>query len=948
MNEVHRAVTTYGGILTAVLLGALCLAAGDAYGQHSGTRSAVTGSVSNVGGQGVAGAGVHLVDQVLNDTLATAQSGPDGMFVLEYDSDVGLARPYPNPTLDVAHIVVTSGGGNKRVGVYDVLGREVFGGDVEFGEGNNRVTVGPFPGSGVYLVNVRGEGINETVKLTSLSAASGFAITVASQGGSGGPSSLSLVVDESENYKGVIKPVRFGRNVNESITLKDQLFEATTRGRLLDAAGADVQGRVVTSYAEAGYDRQVQGSFEFSRDVAMRLKGDPVTYAFSADGFTDALERRRLKDVVDLGDVALGDEYFEMVSKGHLVDVDGGDIHGRVVISYADVAFDKPVQGSFEFSRDVAMRLKGEPVVYAFSADGFEPAATEHVLKERLELGDIVLVRTAPRVSVSAPAVVDWFSGDFNISASSPNELDSLALEVDGSVYGWDVSGNDVSKDVSHVFEGTGSLPYTVKVFDAHGTKKVLEDFVNVRDRHDFRVQARGFFGKEPNPYASIEARHLESGKDTLLVADEGGVIRASIPRGNYVFMLGGGEEASKDGDGIPGMSEVNRLLVEYDNHPAPAMYWHGAERNGTPITYLVSGYGPGELVHERVNSSNVPVLFRHVGDFNSHLETVENVFDVDTHGYFIDEWSRISRPILADPRELGSVRYSAVVLPDASVEQVVVFNLGNSAYGRGWSVAGAAGNDVPREDHPDGGLYLPGSVWSEEELANWEIFKEDIGGVLEDSLDINPYSIKFVEDYAENLTDLGYVNDFGGFGAYMTIADNVMYVGRTRGGGIENSRSRSVIKDGYASAHRVMEASYFFVSGSLPSWYTNELRHFFSTTHEPNPGICSVKDHLIHPAFNNPSPPDYCAERMVSKEDEDGVARSGNPKDFMVWMASAGYASFIQQQVNGQFARPVWEGDAEKINYLIENDEWDMGRSGSAYPGVHYSGANLMLNKEE
>lgn len=526
------------------------------------------------------------------------------------------------------------------------------------------------------------------------------------------------------------------------------------------------------------------------------------------------------------------------------------------------------------------------------------------------------------------------------------------------------MSGEEVSKEVEHFFENTGRIPYSVKAFDVHGTKKVLEDFVDVRDRHDFKVQARGFFNKEHNPYASIHAKHLESGKDTLLVANNQGVIKSVLPKGNYAFMLGGGEEISKDEEGVPVMSEVNRLLVGFDNHPDPGMFWHGArtnslsgdemnisqgsEMNGLPVTYLVSGYGPAEFDSERVNSSNIPVLFRHVSDFDSRLETVENVFDVDTHGYFIDEWNRFARPFPVDPLfGVDSDSYHVLVLPDASEEQVVVYNLGNDAFSRGWSVT--ARDEDGNRVYPDDGLYPPGSSWNAEELANWEIFKEDMRGVLEDSLDINPYSIRFVEEKAEDLAESDYLNDWSGGQFPVDLKNNVMYVGRTRAGGIENSRSRPVREDGYSSVHRVMENSYFFVNGSLPSWYTNELRHFFGTINEPNPGICSVKDFNTS-AIVNPNPPSYCTDRQEVKyvDEEGNPTRSGNPKDFMVWMASAGYASFIQQQINGQFARPVWDGDSEKINYIINNDEWDMGRSGSGYPEVYYRGANLMLNKEE
>ncbi|MDG5767629.1 T9SS type A sorting domain-containing protein [Balneolales bacterium ANBcel1] len=1050
MNVIYRAVTTGGGILTAVLLGALFLAAGDAYGQHSGGRSAVTGSVSNVVGQGVAGAGVHLVDQVLSDTLATAQSGPDGMFVLEYDSEVGIGNPYPNPTSDESNILVTSEGGNKEVGVYDVLGRRIHSSQIEFEKGSNKVSLSGFPSSGVYLVNVRGKDFNETAKLTSLGRGSDFNISVTNLGGDSSSSSLSLVVDESENYNGFMQTVPFGRNVNENITLEDKLFEAITEGRLVNVDGGDVSGRLVKSYAGKELEKDVDGSFGFSVDVPRRLLGEEVVYRAVADGFREGTVSRSLKENIDLDVVVLGDEYFSMVTEGHLRDVDGGDvsgsvsmsykdnvvkqdvdgsfgfsvdvprrllgeevvyravadgfrdetvsrgleelvdldvvvlgdeyfsmvtrgsledvageaINGRVVKSYAGVSKEKDVSGDFELSLDVPMRLVGgDSLSYVFSAEGFEDVSKRHSLEVLVDLGDVALDRSKPVLSVSKPDEVKWFSGDFSINASSVNELDSLVLKVEDKVYGWNINGNEVDEGVSHSFENTGRIPYTVKAFDVHGTKKVLEDFVDVRERHDFRVEARGFFDKNPNPYASIQARHLESGRDTTMVADGDGIISSVLPRGDYVLDIIGGEEASVV-DGVPGMSEVNRLMVSENEYPVPGMFWHGAERDGVPVTYVVSGYGPRELENHRTNTGNVEVLFRLRDDFDSHMETVENKFDVDTHGYFIDEWSRFNDVIWVDQGDWeGSDRHPFVILPDVTEEQVVVFNKGNSAYGRGWNVAVAAGNHLPREDHPDGGLYLPGSSWNEEELENWEIFKEDMRSVLEDSLDINPFSIKFVEDYAENLTDLGYVNDYGGYsGSYMDLADNVMYVGRTNLGGIENRIIR--IRDppspsghpnpppiGYDNNERIMLSSFFFVNGSLPSWYTNELNHFFSTVNEPNPGICSVKDFNTS-AIVNPDPPSYCTDRQEVKyvDDEGKHLRSGNPKDFMVWMASAGFGGFPQQQISQVYMQKLGE-DPVAVEYVLESDEWDPRSSyddRNRGVGNAYKGFNLMLPKTE
>ncbi|MDI6402411.1 T9SS type A sorting domain-containing protein [Balneolaceae bacterium ANBcel3] len=843
---------------------------------HASGISSVNGTLYNADGHTLSNIPVFLVDQVLSDTLDYTHTNDRGQFSLSYDASTALHAPYPNPTTGTTHMVVTSNGGTKRVGVYDVLGRQLAAKTHEFGVGNNRVSVGPFPGSGVYLVNIRGENFNETAKLTSLGGGSDFSMDVVSRGGHTSESSIALIVDESEDFEGVFRPVTFGRSMNEHITLTDKYFDALSRGRLTDIQGADVDGWLVTSYAGREAEWEIEGAFEFSREVPMRLKGDPV--------------------------------------------------------------------------------------VYAFSADGFEPAASEHVLKEHLELGDIILERVLPSLNVSAPSNVDWFSGDFSINASSVNELDSLVLKVEDKVYGWNINGNEVDEGVSHSFENTGRIPYTVKAFDVHGTKKVLEDFVDVRERHDFRVEARGFFDKNPNPYASIQARHLESGRDTTMVADGDGIISSVLPRGDYVLDIIGGEEASVV-DGVPGMSEVNRLMVSENEYPVPGMFWHGAERDGVPVTYVVSGYGPRELENHRTNTGNVEVLFRLRDDFDSHMETVENKFDVDTHGYFIDEWSRFNDVIWVDRGDWeGSDRHPFVILPDVTEEQVVVFNKGNSAYGRGWNVAVAAGSNLPREDHPDGGLYLPGSSWNEEELENWEIFKEDMRSVLEDSLDINPFSIKFVEDYAENLTDLGYVNRFGGYGDYMTIADNVMYVGRTNLGGIENRRIRIRYPPspsghpnpppiGYDNNERIMESSYFFVNGSLPSWYTNELNHFFSTVNEPNPGICSVKDFNTS-AIVNPDPPSYCTDRQEVKyvDDEGKHLRSGNPKDFMVWMASAGFGGFPQQQISQVYMQKLGE-DPVAVEYVLESDEWDPRSSyddRNRGVGNAYKGFNLMLPKTE
>ncbi len=836
-------------------------AMGLSYAGSADAQSRVSGNVNNIAGEGVEGKEVHLVDEVLGDTLVSGRTGVSGDFNLEYDAGIGMDSPYPNPTGDVSNLVVTSVGGNKKVAAYNVLGQVVGSGDFDFGEGSNKITIGPFPSSGVYLVNVRGDDFNETAKLTSIGGRGDFSIDVVSKGGSGGVSPVSLVVDGGLNYEDFRSGVPFGRDVNKEVTLEDKLFDVVSRGRLVDVDGRDVSGLLVKSF----------------------------------DGFVK----------------------------------------------------EKVVGGDFEFSNSVPKRLRGEGVSYVFSGVGFEESSFDKSLEDLVDLGDVVLERVPPVLSVSDPVRVDWFSGDFGIDASSVNGLDSLVLDVDGVVYGWGVSGEEVSKSVSHFFEGVGSVPYTVRAFDVYGTENVLEGVVDVRDRHGFRVEARGFFNKDPNPYASIHARHLESGGDTLMVANDKGVIEGVLPEGNYAFLLGGGEEASVV-DGVPVMSEVNRLLVSYDNHPAPSMFWHGAERDGVPVTYLVSGYGPTELENVRFNSSNIPVLFRHEGVFDSHLETVENLFDVDTHGYFVDEWGQFARPFPVNPLDLdNSDKYPTLVLPDASQEQVVVYNLGNDAFPRNWNV-GVLDSDGNRV-YPDDGLYPPGSVWNEEELANWEIFKEDVRGVLEDSLDINPYRIKYVEKRADELADSDYLISWSHSRVTVNKEANVMYVGRTRAGGIESSRLRFVSEGSSVSNHRVMRSSLFFVNGSLPSWYTNELRHFFGTIEEPNPGICSVKDFNTG-AILNPTPPSYCTDRQeVKYVDEQGnPTRSGNPKDFMAWMASAGYGSFIQQQINGQFTRPVWDGNTSKIRYVVNNDEWDIGTLGSDYPEIHYRGANLMFPKQD
>ena len=466
--------------------------------------------------------------------------------------------------------------------------------------------------------------------------------------------------------------------------------------------------------------------------------------------------------------------------------------------------------------------------------------------------------------------------------------LERVVLSVEGQVYEKGVSGLVASGGFSHDFVGSGVVPFSVEVFDDEGLSGVYESEVLV-DLWDLDVEARGFFGKGPNVFASLELENLDSGAGYVLEADGSGLISGvDLEGGLYRVRMRGGSDLSDD------WSEFNRFRVEPGFFGDPYMFWHGED-----FSFVSSGY------------EDTPFLLDLGGDVSSVLETVEDLVNPMSGGRFVDEASRLVFPNvnnLAVP--MPAVGEGGVV--DRRVTRIVL-NEGNDAYGRGWNVRDYNQVITNPSGYPDGGVNPPGGVFSDEQIGNFDIFVEDLFEVFEnDVVGQNPYTIEVIKDSAENLHDLvdrwSYNESNTGGNTFLAPAEDVLFVGRTSAGGIEVGGPtygyyRSIAPENRVKSNHALR-TYMFVGGNSPIWFSNELRHF-GTWSEANPSVCSVKDDESIPFSEQP-----CGTIFNERDPPEGTGgRSLKEFDRRFLEFSTGFGPYAQVQLSKNYVEGLEVG---------------------------------------